>query len=920
VTTFILILAAFTAGPNNAQAVSSGNALICKFEEPDDRDYDGWPDGWVRRRSRELPEFLKIGIVRELDGAGNTASNHCLQVELNGGGAVISSPACTISSQFSLALSVRIKAQDLVHDGAWVELTLSDAQGNVLKNYLSPPLTTCPDWKTVHLGPFADIPSKATQAVVTLHVQPLGKREDLTGRAWFDDLRIERLPRMRLSASNATGIFSKREEARLNCSVSGIRVRNPRVRFELVDEKGNVLGESTTALLSAQDATKWAAKELPDDGYAGQATWTPPFPESTFGYYQVRASLLAENSDEALLDRTQSVALLRPLPQSTRSQFGWTLPAGEEPVSFGPLALLLRDAGLGWAKLPVWYDAKDTAKADRIAWFAEQLSIQGIELVGMFDQPPPDVRALFREQGRLPVATVFADPELWQPAVGPIMTRLSLKVRWWQLGDDSDVSFVGYPQLEAKLQEIKRNLEQYGQQIRLGINWRWMDAAPKATGPRGAPWSYLSYVVDPPLTADEIGAYLSSPATSSSASAAAPAPAAAAREVAAVKGATGNVRRNATPRRWMELTPLARSEYASEVRVHDLVQRLLATKMNGADAVFLPQPFHDEHGVMNADGSPGELFVPWRTTAVLIGGTEYLGAMQLPGGTIGHVFARDGRAVMAVWGDRPATERVYLGEEIEQIDVWGRSTQPEKDRQDGRVVQVLKIGTLPTFITGLSEAVARWQSAVAFENSQLSSVTGREQLVVLRLKNTFAQGVNGELTLHAPKSWGYDPRPTRFKISAGEEVPLLLPVTLMADANSGAQPVRLDFEVGGYRFSVYRTLHLGLDDVQVEMTSRLRKNDRAAQGGEQTTEESPPDLLVELHLTNLSDRPLSFQCVLFPPDRRRETRQVPHLGRERTTVSFVLPEGEQLIGKKLFLRAEEIGGSRVLNYTLTAER
>jgi len=84
------------------------------------------------------------------------------------------------------------------------------------------------------------------------------------------------------------------------------------------------------------------------------------------------------------------------------------------------------------------------------------------------------------------------------------------------------------------------------------------------------------------------------------------------------------------------------------------VQRLLATKMNGADAVFLPQPFHDEHGVMNADGSPGELFVPWRTTAVLIGGTEYLGAMQLPGGTIGHVFARDGRAVMAVWGDRPA--------------------------------------------------------------------------------------------------------------------------------------------------------------------------------------------------------------------------------------------------------------------------
>jgi len=217
----------------------------------------------------------------------------------------------------------------------------------------------------------------------------------------------------------------------------------------------------------------------------------------------------------------------------------------------------------------------------------------------------------------------------------------------------------------------------------------------------------------------------------------------------------------------------------------------------------------------------------------------------------------------------------------------------------------LAIGTLPTFITGLSEGVARWQAALAFENPQLSSVAGREQLVVLKLKNTFPQGVNGELTLHAPKSWGIDPRPTRFKISEGDELRLPLSVVLMADANSGPQPVRLDFDVAGFRFSVHRTLQLGLDDVQVEMTTRLQKNG---------------SLLVEQHLSNLSSRPLSFQCLLFAPGRRRETRQVINLGRERTTLKFELPNGEELIDQKLWLRAEEIGGSRVLNYTLTAER
>jgi hypothetical protein len=59
---------------------------------------------------------------------------------------------------------------------------------------------------------------------------------------------------------------------------------------------------------------------------------------------------------------------------------------------------------------------------------------------------------------------------------------------------------------------------------------------------------------------------------------------------------------------------------------------------------------------------------------------------------------------------------------------------------------------------------------------------------------------------------------------------------------------------------------------------------------------------------------------LFAPGRRRETRQVIHLGRERTTVAFVLPRGEELIGQKLWLQVEEIGGSRVLNYSPTAER
>jgi len=921
VTSLLVILSALANAPNDPPPTTAGDVLVCDFEEATDRNYDGWPDGWTRRHSRELPEFLKIGIVAEPAAAAPAGPeadaaprrvNHCLQFELDGGGAVASSPPQPISARFSLALTLRLKTAGLTHDGAWVELALLDAEGNTVQSHSSLPITNGLDWQTISLGPFAAVSGIATQAVVTLHVRPLGKREDLTGRVWIDDLRIVRLPRMQLSANSPTGIYTKRDGIELICSVSGIRVRNPRVLFELFDHDGQRLADSSTPLLSAQDTARWAAKELPADGYAGQANWSPPFPD--YGYYRVRASLLAEDSPEALLDREQSLAILRPLPALVRSEFGWTLPGGEEPLAYGPLATLLGQAGLGWAKMPVWYDPNETAKADRIAWFAEQLSIQGIELVGVLDQPPPELRSVFREQGRLPAASVFAEPELWQPAVGPIMTRLSLKVRWWQLGHDSDASFVGYPQLEPKIAEIKRSLEQYGQQIHLGINWRWMFATPIAGNLRGAPWSFLSFGTDPPLTSDELAAYLAAPSPgqrSAPGRTASPGVSAgqtllSARHTGLPTGPLAGIdRRPAAPRAWAVLSPLPPAEFSDLVRVQDLVQRMLAAKMSGAHGVFIPQPFDDDQGILHADGSPGMLFVPWRTAAMLIGGTEYLGSLQLPGGSTGHMFARGGRAVMAVWSDRPTTERVFLGDDVEQIDIWGRATRPPLETHDGRSLHELPIGTWPTFVTGLSEAVARWQAAVAVENPQLSGVAGREQLVVLRMKNTFPQGVNGQLTLHAPKSWGFDPRPTRFKIAEGEELKLPIPVTLMADANSGPQPVRLDFEIGGYQFSVHRTLQLGLDDVQVEMSSQLRKDGA---------------LVVQQHLTNLSNRPLSFQCILFPPDRRRETRQILGLGRDPATLTFVLPDGEQLIGQKLRLRAEEIGGSRVLNYTLQAER
>jgi hypothetical protein len=360
--------------------------------------------------------------------------------------------------------------------------------------------------------------------------------------------------------------------------------------------------------------------------------------------------------------------------------------------------------------------------------------------------------------------------------------------------------------------------------------------------------------------------------------------------------------------RWLVITPLPRGEYSTESRARDLVMRMIAAKLSGADAAFIPQPFDQQTGLVNPDGTPGELLLPWRTTSRLISGAEYLGKVELPGGSTNHIFARDGKAVMVVWSDEPAKEQMFFGDDIEQIDLWGRSTRPRVVSQDGQSQHEIDVGQSPTFITGLSEAVARWQIGLSFENSQLASIFGREQSIGLQLKNTFGQSAAGEVAIHAPKSWSYDPRPLRFKLSEAGTIKLPVSVTLLNDANSGPQPLRLDFDITAdrtYRFSVHRTLQLGLEDVQLRLTTRQRDDG---------------SLLVEQQITNLSDFPISFQCILFAPGRRRETRQVIDLGRGRNTIQFILPRGEELIGQKLWLRAEEIRGPRVLNYTIVAER
>jgi hypothetical protein len=850
-----------------------------------DINYDGWPDEWKRRRGPGFPKYIKIGIVSEDDSSApapgptdasapdEAARQRWLRVDLDGGAATAFAPPQEVSPGFAYVLEGRLRTEGLERNLAYYSITLFDAAEQVVEYYESPRIRSPGAWKTVSIGPLSPKSGEVRKAVIGLHVAPSGE-SDLRGSVCFDDLRLARLPRMSLIANRVHHVYDDPNEIVLTYDASGVREPNPQLTFRVFDVLGELVDEEVQQLAVEPSAHPSDRAAMQSVTYAGSTRWKPRI--AAPGFYRVDAEMGMQQGPAQ--HRTLSLVVIDPemLPTGgfkTPGQFGWTLPHDREPLPLETLASLVSLAGVQWVKLPAWFNANDQQLGDRLARFVERVEQDGVTVVGVLDRPPAESQWVFSDEEQIPVASMFIEKDAWQGAVDPVMTRLTPIIRWWQLGDDYDASFVGFPGLEAKIQEIQNRLGRFGQSILLGFAWRWsQDSAPRAA--KSPPWQFLAYNLDPAdsqFTAAELSAHL-----------------------ARLQGAE---------RSWVGLQPLPQGEYDLTTRARDLVERMLASKIAGAHVAFVTRPFDPSSGLMNADGTPTELFPVWRTTASLLAGTEYLGAIETPLGSKNHVFARGEQSVMIVWNDRAVEETLYLGEDVRQIDLWSRQVRPQRQNEQHTV----KVGPLPTFVTGLNTAIARWRMSFQFEDASLSSILGRQQRLKYRYTNPFRQGVTGRIVFHTPDVWDTERDRPPVKLGASEAHSDALQVTLRPMAGSGKQQIRADFEITAdreYRFSVWRTVDVGLGELSMELSTRLDDEGR---------------LVVEQQFINRSSESVNFLCQLFAPGRPRVRRAVLDLNQGRTTIFYYLPQGEALLGQTLILRAEEINGHRALNHRFEAK-
>jgi hypothetical protein len=837
------------------------------FEGDEDRDFDRRPDGWIRRKGPAFPGYVEAAIDPETGHAGKGAS---LRFRANGGRVILYSKPIPIDPYHSYFFRGYLRTQSLENDAALVSVSLLNHKRQRIQRFLTRPVTgTFKDWCEVTIGPI--VPQDDVHFVVVGCHLVHGSKMDIRGSAWFDDLWMGELPLYSLEANFQAHFREHDSPIVITSHVDGLDPkRTYSLDMQMVDANGKLVASRSFALDSrrpppapdethpSQDASPAGLKK------SEPIRWTlPPKPH---GFYAVE-SVLNRDGQPILVKKT-SFAVMDSLNDVAESgEFGWTIRRPEDITVLSEVAEIASQAGINWLKYPLWRSVYEghSATPAQITSFFEELSQRRITPVGLLNDPPPELRSQFARDWT-GISEVFTmRTEFWRESIEKVIARYSSHVRHWQLGEESDASFVGMSSqtLAETLARVKSEFDRIGRDTRIGVHWDWDTPLPRRGEVRG---TFLSLGSQKPLAESEL---------------------------------VERIRRTGSdaPERWVLVKGLPKSGFSPEQRGSDLVKQMVEAKIGGADRIFIDDVFNEETGILNPGGAPSLLFLPWRTTAMALAGADFIGSFPLPEGSRNYAFARNGEVAIVVWNNEAVDEDLYLGDESIVTDVLGRRIPlPSSSNRSG---WKLRVGRSPLVIRRFPEPVARWMTAVTFDKGRLASKVGKQRETIRGL-NTFKQGVSGELRIIVPKDWKVDPPEIRFSLAAGERFAWPITLELPSNTSLGSQRIVLEFATASAPFRVYRDYKVGLGDVVLSVVDSRTDNG---------------DLQIKQLIDNNTqpEETLNFECNLYVPNRKRMQKSVIKLGHGRDSQFYLLPDADSLRGRELHLRAQQIGGQRVLN-------
>ena len=638
--------------------------LQYNFEDDEDKEFDRLPDDWSARKGNGFPHFVQKKIDQT---RGQGGSRKSLRFKVNGGRAIYYSPPHLIDPLHSYVFEGYVRTQKLHHDAALISVSLLNHKRQRIQRFLSIPISgTHKEWVRVRIPGI--VPQPDVQFVVVGCHLVHGGKMDIEGSVWFDSLRMGSLPQMNLVSNHHKHFVQPHASINIQAEVSGLdKKRDYQLHLKMINSNDEIIQKKDISREINQQPNQ-------TDGSSGSIArrYAKPWelPPQKSGFYRVRSTL--ESDGMVILEKETSFAVMD-LVETYREhgEFGWSVASGIKGMSSewsSKLAEISKEAGINWLKYPLWQSVygEDIQLPAHISKMFDELLHYKVTPIGLLNNPPKELRKKFADDW-IGISEIFTmPPSFWRPSLDPVIARFSSNVRHWQLGSDVDGSFVGLSSLGETQFNVKREFDQIGRDTRIGIPWNWNTPLPSQ---EELPQGFLSIRSNKRLSGPEL-----------------------------INKLLASQRSGMT--RWVMLKPLPKprlSEHEnkedfarkSEERGADLVKRMVAAKIGGAEAIFAFDVFDEQYGLLNKNGSPTLLFLPWRTTALALQGTEFLGSFNMPSGSRNFVFAREGEVVMIIWNDDTSAsetvEEIYLGQKVTATDVWGRQWTIPVNKKTNRV-------------------------------------------------------------------------------------------------------------------------------------------------------------------------------------------------------------------------------------------
>ncbi len=808
-----------------------------------------------------------------------------LRVDLNGSGALVSSPCLDANASHQYRFGCRI-CTDLVYDSARVEFVFgrfvnTNTDGSKKREVLeelavhsTAEVSGDTEWTTFVL-PWVRPPADTTHLMTRLIVAGGDDGlEDIEGSVGFDGISIKERPQLEIATDQPRGIYNIGDTVRASASIAGhLPADIDKLHFALYDINRTLI--SSAVMPIQREPVKPNAGSILNRSRS-KVDWEIPGLQS--GYYRMNVALVG--GGDLQLNAETTLAVVQDLGEQGRGLFGWTLKSQEMPTGAADFALWLSRLGVSWVKYPCW--EPDKLARDELQVVFSNLQAARIQTVGMLNQPPPAHLERLSASGEIVAAEVFRDPEIWQALLSPITGQFTPKITLWQLGGERDFSFLGLPRLPEQVREIVERLEEKnGQKIDVALSWPWLEpSAPFAE----ASWRATCRSSTPPLSAAELDAFLDKSDSEQ-----------------AVAGFAG-------PRTWLLIDPLDAAIYDRQTRIHDLVLRMATARKHRVQAAFITRPQDPQHGLLRSDNCPGEMLLPWRTTSLLLGNLRAVGAMRLRSQAKNEVYANAKRAVVLMWADEATEELAYFGDGARMVDVWGRVTPLETFTIDGQLVQRVPIGKEPVFLIGCDPAVLAFRMSVELGSDRLDRPLGLKEMMRIAFTNPLRESLVGHVRVIPPESWSITPTRKSWRLLGGQDAVVDFQVVLSNTTDIGEYDVEIQFALETNPpeiVSIYRKVRVGPAGIGMAIETRLL-----------------PDgsLRAELVLNNKTANPRLYNCFFFPPAGSFEQQQVAvPAGKEvRRAVNF--PDGAEMIGKRFRVRAVEQSNKRVMNYEVLITR